>query len=386
VIAPTLTVLHRAYGIGSEMLPAPQARLFESIARAMFTEQTLPWRMVQYGAAIGIALLDKDSRLMESNPALQATLGYTGHELDGMALSELCHPDDAPADFDPCSELIAGASDYYRAEKRFDRKDDRLVWANVTASLVRGTGGEPQFVICMVEDITQRKQAQAALLRAERLAIAGKLAASLAHEINNPLQSVIGCLGLAEEARVEGGDVGRYLPVALEELRRVARIVARLRNLHRPSQPEERVPADVNALLERVLALSRKKCEDHGVEVIWREDADLPSILLVPDRMQQVFLNLVLNALDAMPGGGRLEVSAMHTDQPAGVQVTFTDTGAGIAPGVLPRIFDLFYSTKADGLGLGLSISQDIVKQHGGKIEVESQLGEGTAFAVWLPA
>jgi len=337
-------------------------------------------------AAIGIALLDGEGRLVESNPALQATLGYSGQELDGMALRELCHPDDAPADFDPCSNLMAGTSDYYRAEKRFVRKDGHPVWANVTASLVRGTRDVPQFVICMVEDVTERKQAQAALLQAEKLAIAGKLAASLAHEINNPLQSVIGCLGLAEETRVEGGDVGRYLPVALEELRRVARIVARLRNLHRPSQPEEREPTDVNALLERVLALSRKKCEEHGVDVIRREDDDLPLIPLVPDRMQQVFLNLVLNALDAMPGGGRLEVGATHTDQPAGVRVTFVDDGDGIAPDALPHIFDLFYSTKTDGLGLGLSISQDIVKQHGGRIEVDSQVGEGTAFTVWLPA
>jgi len=376
-----------------------QARLYEQVKRyAVELEQRVAERTAELRAsekrfrtlfkeaAIGIALLDRESRLVESNPALQATLGYTGHELDGMALSKLCHPDDAPADFDPCSELMAGTSDYYRAEKRFIRKDGRPVWANVTASLVRGTGGEPQFVICMVEDVTERKQAQTALFQAEKLAIAGKLAASLAHEINNPLQSVIGCLGLAEEARAEGGDVGRYLPVALEELRRVARIVARLRNLHRPSQPEEREPADVNALLERVLALSRRKCEDHGVEVIWKEDADLPSIPLVPDRMQQVFLNLVLNALDAMPGGGRLEVSATRTDQPAGVQVAFADNGAGIAPDVLPHIFDLFYSTKADGLGLGLSISQDIVKQHGGTIEVDSQVGEETAFTVWLPA
>ena len=102
--------------------------------------------------------------------------------------------------------------------------------------------------------------------------------------------------------------------------------------------------------------------------------------------MQQVFLNLMLNAVDAMPDGGRLQVSTSRTDQPDGVRISFTDSGVGIAPDVLPRIFDVFYSTKPDGLGLGLSISRDIVEQHGGRIEADSFLGEGTTFTVWLPA
>jgi len=238
----------------------------------------------------------------------------------------------------------------------------------------------------MVEDITEQKRTQEVLFQAEKLTIAGKLAASLAHEINNPLQSIIGCLGLAEETLAEGGDVGRYLQVALGELRRVARIVARLRNLHRPSKLEEREPTDVNALLKQVLTLSRKNCEERGVEVVWTKSPGLPSLTLVPDRMQQVFLNLMLNAVDAMPDGGRLQVSTSCTDQPDGVRISFTDSGVGIAPDVLPRIFDVFYSTKPDGLGLGLSISRDIVEQHGGRIEADSFLGEGTTFTVWLPA
>ena len=174
--------------------------------------------------------------------------------------------------------------------------------------------------------------------------------------------------------------------MGLDELRRVARIVARLRNLHRPSDPEEREPTDVNELLGQVLTLSRKKCEEQGVEVSWTEAKRLPPLMLVPGRMQQVFLNLLLNALDAMPDGGRLQVGATRTSQPDGARVSFADTGAGIPSDELPHIFDVFYSTKPDGLGLGLTISQDIVKQHGGYIEVESRVGAGTTFTVWLPA
>jgi PAS domain S-box-containing protein len=337
-------------------------------------------------AAIGIALVDKEIRLVETNPALQEILGYSGEELGGVVFTALCHPDDVSAGCDPCEELMAGESDYFRTKKRYVRKDGRPVWANVTGSLVRDAGGEPQFAICMVEDITEQKRTQEALLQVEKLTITGKLAASLAHEINNPLQSIIGCLGLAEETLAEGGDVGRYLQVALGELRRVARIVAGLRNLIRPSKLGEREPADVNALLKQVLTLSRKNCEERGVEMVWTESPGLPSLSLVLDRMQQVFLNLVLNAVDAMPDGGRLQVSTSRTDQPDGVRISFTDSGVGIAPDVLPRIFDVFYSTKRDGLGLGLSISRDIVEGHGGRIEADSFLGEGTTFTVWLPA
>jgi two-component system cell cycle sensor histidine kinase/response regulator CckA len=338
------------------------------------------------GAAIGIALVDMEGRLVESNPALQEMLGYSGEELCGMVFTDFTHPDDAMTDGNLHRELLAGKRDRYKTENRYIRKDGRKVWANLTVSLVRGASDEPQFAIGMVEDITEQKRIQAALLQAEKLAIAGKLVASLAHEINNPLQSVIGCLGLAKETLAEGGDVSRYLQVALEELRRVARIVAQLRDLNRPPKPEKKEPTDVNGLLEGVLVLSRKQCENRQVEIIWKTAADLPLLLLARDQVQQVFLNLLLNALDAMPGGGRFQVSTTRTSQPAGVRIAFTDSGVGIPPDVLPHVFDPFYSTKPEGLGLGLPISHDIVKQHGGHIEVDSQVGEGTTVTVWLPA
>jgi PAS domain S-box-containing protein len=350
-------------------------RASEARFRALFEE-----------AALGIALVDTEGRLRDSNPALQKVLGYGDEELRGMGFMEFTYPDDAAAILDLHRGLLAGKRDQYKVESRLVRKDGQLVQVNLVVSLIRGTGSEPELAIGLIEDITERKQAQAALIQAEKLSIAGRLAASLAHEISNPLQSVIGCLGLAEETLSDGGDVSRYLQVARDELRRAARIVAQLRDMQRPSSLEERVPTDVNALLDHVLTLSRNQCQDHGVEVVCRRSDDLPSLSLVPDRIQQVFLNLILNAIDANPEGGLLEISTTRTNQPDGVRVAFSDSGVGIAPGVLPLIFDPFFSTRHEGLGLGLFISHNIVKQHGGHIEVDSQVGEGTTFTVWLPA
>lgn len=338
-------------------------------------------------AAVGIALVETGGKVIESNPAFQDMLGCGDGELRDRAFDELFHdPGGGTLAIGLSLESIDGEQDCCRAEGQYVGEAGQPAWAHVTASLVRGEGDEPQFAIYMVEDITERKRAQAALIQAEKLAIAGKLSASLAHEINNPLQSVIGCLGLARETLAEGKDATEFLEVGLEQLRRVARIVAQLRDMYRPSRPEERQHTDVNVLLKQVLTLSRKRCEEQGIDVAWQAVPDLPSLLLVPDQMQQVFLNLVLNALDAMPQGGRLQIRATGTDRPIGVRVSFTDSGTGIAADVLSHVFDPFYSTKPSGLGLGLFISKDIVEQHGGRIEVQSRTVEGTTFTVWLPA
>jgi len=159
-----------------------------------------------------------------------------------------------------------------------------------------------------------------------------------------------------------------------------------LRDLNRPSKPEERRPTDVNALLEQVLMLTKKQCQKHQIEVNWEVADDLPPLMLVPDRVRQVLLNLVLNAVDAMPEGGRLQVGTSRTGDPAGVCISFADSGRGIAPDTISRVFDPFYTTKPEGLGLGLYITHNIVGEHGGHVEVESRVGEGTKFKVWLPA
>jgi PAS domain S-box-containing protein len=351
---------------------------------AELEESEARFRTLVEHAAIGIALVDGDGKLLECNPALGLMLRHRPPDLRGKPLAQFVFPPDGEAT-DLCQELLAGNRDHCQVERRYHRDQGQTGWAHVTGSLIRGSQGEPRFAICMIEDITERKQAQAALLQAERLSLAGRLVASLTHEISNPLQSVIGCLGLAEEALAEGGDLEEYLHIAVEELRRVARIVAQLRNLNRPSMPQERELTDINGLLQEVLTLSERDCARRGVQVTYRATDDLPSIPVAVDRVRQVFLNLVLNAVDAMPEGGQLEVTTSRTQQPDGVRVCFVDTGDGIAPDILPHIFEPFYSTKPEGLGMGLYISRDLVRGHGGHIAAESELGAGSRFTVWLP-
>ncbi len=341
------------------------------------------FRALAENASDGIVIATSAGELAYANKRAAEISGYSVAGLLEMNLNDLLHPDELQKVMERLQKGLAGEPVSSQYETAVIKKSGETVPVEVTAAQTVWHSQPADIVV--VRDITERKQTQVALIQAEKLAITGKLAASLAHEINNPLQTVIGCLGLAEETLAVGGDLSRYLEIGREELQRTARIVAQLRDLQRPWEPEEREPTDVGTLLERVLTLSRKQCQERRVEVVWRSAEDLPPLMLVPNRMQQVFLNLILNALDAMPDGGRLQVSATCSSQPDGVRVSFTDSGLGIAPDLLPQIFEPFYSTKADGLGLGLFISQNIVEEHRGCIEVESRLGEGTTFAVWLP-
>jgi len=335
---------------------------------------------------MGIALLDESGKFLESNPALQRISGFGEKELAKMTITD-------PVLFARTEELqrlilsvISGEGDYYQQEEPFHHKNGRKCWWRLTISRVHSNQGVQSYLlILMAEDITEKRANQEALMHAERLSLAGQLGASLAHEINNPLQSVIGCLGLAEEMLEDGNQVRSYLDIAMEELERTAKIVNQLRDLSRPSDMKDKQPIDLNTLVEKVLFLTRKIRQTNRVELIWDPADRLPLVPLVAESIQQVCINLVLNAIAAMPEGGQLEVTTHLTDAPAGVCITFMDTGTGIEPAHMERIFEPFYSTHLEGLGLGLFISKKIIEQHDGQIEVESHPEKGTTFQIWLP-
>ncbi len=345
------------------------------------------FRAIFEAAGMGIALLDSEGCMIATNPAMGKILGYTDEELRGAYLTKVLSPDDSLAGMDAYKAFLEEPEDSKRVARarRCITNDGQLVWANITVSPIDARRGQPRLAVVIVEDITGEKETQDALGRAEKLALAGKLAAASAHEINNPLQSVIGCLGLAEESLSDGEDITPYLEVGLEELKRAAGIVGQLRDLSRAVEPDQKEPTDVNTLLDNVLILSRKQCEDGHIDVVVETERDLPPVTVAPDQIEQVLLNLVLNAIDAMPDGGELRLKTTRTTDPDGISVSIADSGLGIPPDAISQLFEPFYTTKSDGLGLGLFVSENIVEEHGGRVDVDSRPGEGSTFRVWLP-
>jgi PAS domain S-box-containing protein len=331
-----------------------------------------------------ILLMEPDSgRLLYVSPAYERLLGRSGRSIP-QRIDQLwadVHPDDLG--LIPRDRVDTWIGE--EIEFRITASGGKLHWIRARVFPVRDETGHVYRLVGIASDITEQKQAYAAVIEAEQLAIAGRMAASLAHEINNPLQAAIGCLDLGMEQLDQGKDPNRHLQVTNEALARASRVVAQLRALHYPMDTERKEALDINKLLENMLVLVQKRCIDQQVEVDWQATPDLPPVPLMPDAIQQVFLNLLLNALDAMPQGGRLQISTGQTQDPAGIQIRCSDSGGGIPADGIERVFEPFYSTKSNSLGLGLFISHNIVQEHRGNIEVHSREGKGTTFSIWLP-
>jgi signal transduction histidine kinase len=233
-----------------------------------------------------------------------------------------------------------------------------------------------------------QRLAENRLLQAAKLAAVGEMAAAIAHELNNPLTSVTGFSELAMESLPQTTDAYKDLELVLKEARRARDVVRRLLDFARQSE-SSRASASLNEVIEDVVALSRHLIHTSGVQLRLGLEPDLPWVLMDSNQMKQVLLNLVHNALQAMPQGGELEIRSESASRHnrVGVTVSVCDSGVGIPPAEQARIFEPFYTTKGNqgGTGLGLSVTYGIVTDHGGQIDVESQPGMGSKFMVWLP-
>ncbi len=365
-----------------------QSRLLDQVDRytrvleAMAEKREAQFKAIFEATPLGIVLTDIRGRITTLNPAVERLMGYSALELHGQSLAKLFHPEDSGVKeaFDEVSLQSQRIS-----ERRYLCRDGQVRWANVTATMIEHLEVAGPLWLYVIEDITDRRQIQAALLQAEKLTTAGKMAASLAHEINNPLQTVIGCLGLLEEMLEPEQSARRYLQVAGDELLRASRIVSQLRDLNHKVQPGGKQRVEINRVLEQVLLVSQKQCHQQNVEVVWKPGANLPVIRAVPDQLNQVFLNLVINAVEAMPEGGRLKVGSEWDGATRQICLTFQDSGKGVPPELLENFFNPFFTTKPDGVGLGLFVSYNIIKEHQGQIQVDSRVNVGTTFRIWFP-
>ncbi len=226
------------------------------------------------------------------------------------------------------------------------------------------------------------EDSQKALLQAEKMATAGRLSASIAHEVNNPLQAVQNCLHLAGREDLPADKRQEYFILARTELERLILTVRRMLDFYRPgaATPEK---VDLVEMLQYVLNLMSKQLSETNVRINLDFHGTIPSIVAVGSQIQQVFINLILNAADAMSDGGALDISARSYEN--GVEVMFQDHGRGIPLEQQSNIFEPFFSTKDGGTGLGLTVSYNIVTAHGGTLELLPQRGPGACFRIFLP-
>jgi signal transduction histidine kinase/DNA-binding response OmpR family regulator len=230
-------------------------------------------------------------------------------------------------------------------------------------------------------DEIERSQNQ--LIQAEKMAAVGRLTASLAHEINNPLQAIQNSLHLASHQGLDETQKGRFLNMAQTEVNRLIQIVRRMLDFYRPSSAMRAL--DLNQPIEDALAIASKRLQQSHIQVEARLAEGLPAVRGTANQLTQVFLNIIINAIEAMPDGGTLWVGTAHHADAGKIVAAFRDNGPGLAPEIRGHLFEPFHTSKPTGTGLGLAISYGIIERHNGTIEVESPPGGGTTFIIRLP-
>jgi signal transduction histidine kinase len=235
------------------------------------------------------------------------------------------------------------------------------------------------------KSLQQEQTIRSQLLQSERLALVGRLLASVSHELNNPLQAIQNALFLLKEEPNLSAQGNQDLGLILSETERMAALIERLRSAYRPVRIKDFQPVQLNNLVEDVYALIATHMRHKQIAFEFIPDPELPAVSGISDQIRQVVLNLFLNAIEVMKPGGCLMVQTQSLVPLREVLLSVTDTGPGIDPEILPSIFEPFITSKSTGTGLGLTITLDIIQQHHGRIEVENNPSRGATFKVWLP-
>jgi PAS domain S-box-containing protein len=386
-IAIRLAVLvGTAIGVGVLADVEERERLQVSSLSVAAREREAFIRSVVESLREGVIALDRQGRIVAWNRALADRYGVPAAAAMGRPLLEL-NPSLARETFaTPLRALLAGEVEEFTLEN-YEHQTLRRgqVTMNVKGSLLRH-GGQPTGAVLLIEDITDRVSLERSARQAEKLAAVGTLAAGLAHELNNPIgiiSSRVELMLLESEPEALAGGLRDDLEVLHRHAQRVARIVQGLLSFARQS-PAAMGPVHLNQVVDETLLLIEKQVAKDGIVLVRKLASDVPTIAGDANAIQQVLMNLVLNARDAMPGGGEITI-ATEGRKASDARLLVKDTGPGIPPDVLPRIFDPFFTTKSTGTGLGLSISYGIVRDHGGTVDVATRPGEGTTFTITFP-
>jgi PAS domain S-box-containing protein len=360
-------------------------------------ESELRWRAVYENSAVGISLTDAAGRFVAANRALQDMLGYTEVELQKLTLDDITPEEDWDAAQARNDQLRERSIPEYHAQQRYYRKDGCIIWGNTSAALIPGVDDAPNLLVEIIEDISARKQtesalaqAQADLARVTRVTLMGELAASIAHEVNQPLAAVVAnasaCrrwLAVAPPNTAEASDAADRI---IRDAVRASYVISRIRGFLRRGELHK-VPLDLDEVIQEMIGFVQDKVNTQLIELHVEIMPGTPRVFADRIELQQVVLNLMLNAIEAMeqvaqPRVLRLAVGS-HGEN--AVRIAVSDSGPGIAAAHRKKVFDAFFSTKTDGIGMGLAISRSIIEANQGRLWATKNAGRGETFHFVLP-
>jgi PAS domain S-box-containing protein len=367
-------------------------------AHAQVARSEERWRSVFENSAIGVALTDVNGRFLAANPVYQGMLGYTEDELRELSFLDITHDDDFEASRALVEELLAGKRRQYQIEKQYRRKNGSLMWVRNNVSVVPGTERVPRFLMALSEDITEHRQAEDALSKARselahvaRALSLGVLTASIAHEVNQPLSGIVTnastCLRMlaADPPNVDGAR--ETVRRTIRDGNRAAEVINRLRALFSKKDTTFE-PLDLNEATEEVITLLLSELQSNRVILRPELAENLPIVLGDRVQLQQVILNLIRNGSDAMVAvDDRPRQLLVRTEQEEGgrVRLSVQDAGSGFDPQAADRLFETFYTTKHEGMGIGLSVSRSIIESHHGRLWGTRNEGPGSTFSFSIP-
>lgn len=333
------------------------------------------WQEVVDAIALALCIVDRTGSIRRANRAFAELVDAPPASLIGRPWPAFVPPDWVAEIRHALSEPGSGAAELETGERCY------------SLSTVPISQGDPSLTVLLFDDQTERRRLQDQLIQSEKMSAIGQLIAGIAHDLNNPLASVVGFADFLSEARDVPPGLREPLSVIREEAERASNIVKNLLGFAR-KQERQRRPVVLEPLLESTLALLRNQLLAYHVEARVELEPDLPLVSLDPNQMQQVFVNLINNAAQAIASTGRAgTITVRARRQLDGVAIDVTDDGPGMCRELAEQVFEPFFTTKGEGegTGLGLSISQGIVKEHGGRITLATREGEGATFTVQLP-
>jgi two-component system sensor histidine kinase AtoS len=348
------------------------------MARSLLNAQTLN-ENIMHSIADGVITVDINGTITSANKSAEALTGFICAEIVDKPYKEIfCegrHFNSLLLD------TLATGTNYIGIEMDYPVKN-RDIYISISTSRLKDSTDKIIGAVVVFKDLTEQHRLQAQMLRAERLASLGELMAGVAHEIRNPLTAIKGFVQYLQDTDNEE-ERKEYMPVIIKEVDRVNRVIETLLYFSRPCKTNYTL-VDINSLIEETLVLVKNTGTKHKLEFRLQLEKTIPQIEGDAEQLKQVLLNLLINAIQAIPDLGTLEIKTWqgHGDF---IHVKITDTGTGINPADLSKVFDPFFTTKATGTGLGLAVVQRIINAHYGRIDIHSEPGSGTAVTLQLP-